>query len=247
MIWLLACSGPPPEAPPADLPAAEMVAAVTQALPDCAAYVDDTSRLSYCAMHHVRDVDDVAVVDAACGALEAELETLCRLSWVEPRALGGQMTREALIEGCGGVGECALFVLDAMPRDDPGAQMRDCQRYTGHRLQVDCSGHAAQRWMIQRPTLDAIAAQNARTTPFPDLMGFHVGAALVCGGHDADCTVAPEGQVPVAAHAAHCERGMTKARTDTHVCAIQPRVSSDADLGPPLQPRGGPPPPPRQH
>jgi hypothetical protein len=242
MIWLLACSGPPVEPPAQDLPSAELVSAVTQALPDCAAYVDDTNRLSYCAVHQVRAVDDVERVDAACSALVPDLETLCRLSWVEPRALGDGYTRDALLSGCGGVGECALFVLDAKPRDDPGAQMRDCQRYTGHRLQVDCSGHAAQRWMIERPTLDAIAVQNTRSTPFPDLMGFHVGTALVCGGHDADCTIAPEGGTPVPAHAKHCELGRTKAQSDAHVCAMQPRVASDAEMGPPMQPRNGPPP-----
>jgi hypothetical protein len=181
-FWLLVGACANPEAPSAEVPhgpVGKPPPGVPSGAELCKAYASIPNAHAWCIYRNIRTVRAYQAMLDACAQAGAWTDD-CRQEWVHIQlSMKSEVSREQLLEACGGNEDCALVVLDTLPLPEPLAQMELCARHAPN-FASSCAGHALERWWATRPTQEELRRVAEASTSFPNEVGRILGASSIC-------------------------------------------------------------------
>lgn len=146
---------------------------------DCEEYASSPNLFGYCIYQRVgSNANPMEVIDACFQA--GTWEANCRHGWVSARLAEAEPPPSVLLlEVCGEDDDCRLDVVDREPAGDLVARLQRCAEIVRTKGS-DCAAHAAQLWWWGGPDRAEIARVGESRHPYPELIGFYLGASVAC-------------------------------------------------------------------
>ncbi len=156
----------------------------------CEAYADLPDVYGFCLVQWASRGQGRNTVDDICseaGSWDHE----CRMAWVTSRAdEDSRWSTDALLDACpAGADDCRFEVLDKRPNRDVALQIQLCMK-NARTFAGDCTAHALERWVRDRPSLEEIE-RVAQSTIAPDRIGQYIAALRVCYQSIDECVGSP--------------------------------------------------------